>query len=414
MDKAVADVSLRLWTPQGATVKFVKQVEPTLADLTARRTELPPRSGDYPTGSWGSETRDYHVCVQVPAAATGEKMLAGRVSLVVPGAAAKRSRCSARAGSWRCGPTTPRCRRGSTARSRTTPARRSWRRHPGGPGGTQGRRRRDGDREAGPRGAAGDGDRPLRHREAAGEGGRRRGRADRHRAAEAQGGDGRRDDPGHPVVQDDAGAQEAADGQRRPDGDLPTGPHVGGRGVLRRLRPGDRRRPGSGVRRRPRGRRAGTAAGRRRRARRAARRWPAGSARRAATTPWRPCRPRPLAGRAGGRGRATGPGGPHAGGGDVDGDGNRGPGVLRLGDGGRRPGRGRHQRSRRTARTGTSRCRASRSASAGRAAAGASTRTSTCSARRRTPACPTCTRCCWHRTTAAGPLWTWTRRTAQS
>ncbi len=85
MDKAVADVSLRLWTPQGATIKFVKQVEPTLTDLTGRRTEVAPRSGDYPTGSWGSETRDYHVCVQVPAAATGEKMLAGRVSLVMPG-----------------------------------------------------------------------------------------------------------------------------------------------------------------------------------------------------------------------------------------------------------------------------------------------------------------------------------------
>jgi hypothetical protein len=86
MDKAVADVALRLWTPQGATVKFVKQVEPTLVDLTARRTDTTPREGDYPTGSWGSETRDYHVCVQVPAAATGEKMMAGRVSLVVPGA----------------------------------------------------------------------------------------------------------------------------------------------------------------------------------------------------------------------------------------------------------------------------------------------------------------------------------------
>ncbi|HEX6360185.1 VWA domain-containing protein [Actinophytocola sp.] len=82
MNKAVADVALRLWTPMGATVKFVKQVEPTLVDVTARRTEVPPRSGDYPTGSWGSETRDYHVCVQVPSAATGEKMLAGRVSLV--------------------------------------------------------------------------------------------------------------------------------------------------------------------------------------------------------------------------------------------------------------------------------------------------------------------------------------------
>lgn len=85
MGKAVGDVSLRLWTPQGASVKYVKQVEPTLADLTARRVESAPRSGDYPTGSWGTESRDYHVCIEVSAAGVGEKMLAGRVSMVVPG-----------------------------------------------------------------------------------------------------------------------------------------------------------------------------------------------------------------------------------------------------------------------------------------------------------------------------------------
>jgi len=84
MGKAVGDVALRLWTPQGATVKFVKQVEPTLTDLTARRVESAPRSGDYPTGSWGTESRDYHVCIQVSPAGVGEKMLAGRVSMVVP------------------------------------------------------------------------------------------------------------------------------------------------------------------------------------------------------------------------------------------------------------------------------------------------------------------------------------------
>jgi VWA domain-containing protein len=85
MGKAVGDVALRLWTPQSASVKFVKQVEPTLADLTGRRVESVPRSGDYPTGSWGSESRDYHVCVEVAPAGVGEKMLAGRVSMVVPG-----------------------------------------------------------------------------------------------------------------------------------------------------------------------------------------------------------------------------------------------------------------------------------------------------------------------------------------
>ncbi|MDK1474443.1 VWA domain-containing protein [Streptomyces sp. 549] len=84
LGKAVADVALRLWTPQGARVRFVKQVAPAVEDLTGRRTEAGPRSGDYPTGSWGDESRDYHVCVEVPAAGVGQEMLAARVSLVLP------------------------------------------------------------------------------------------------------------------------------------------------------------------------------------------------------------------------------------------------------------------------------------------------------------------------------------------
>ncbi|MFJ7073365.1 VWA domain-containing protein [Streptomyces sp. NPDC098781] len=84
MGKEVADVALRLWTPVGTTIKFVKQVAPTVEELTDRRTEAGPRAGDYPTGSWGDESRDYHVCVEVPAAEIGREMLAARVSLVVP------------------------------------------------------------------------------------------------------------------------------------------------------------------------------------------------------------------------------------------------------------------------------------------------------------------------------------------
>ncbi|MGW5527487.1 vWA domain-containing protein [Streptomyces xanthochromogenes] len=84
MGKEVADVSLRLWTPVGVEIKFVKQVAPTVAELTDRRTEAGPRAGDYPTGSWGDESRDYHVCVQVPQANVGQEMLAARVSLIVP------------------------------------------------------------------------------------------------------------------------------------------------------------------------------------------------------------------------------------------------------------------------------------------------------------------------------------------
>lgn len=84
MGKEVADVALRLWAPVGVEIKFVKQVAPTVVDLTGRRTEAGPRAGDYPTGSWGDESRDYHLCVQVPEAGIGQEMLASRVSLILP------------------------------------------------------------------------------------------------------------------------------------------------------------------------------------------------------------------------------------------------------------------------------------------------------------------------------------------
>lgn len=87
MGKEVADVNLRLWTPVGVEIKFVKQVAPTVEELTSRRTTAGPRAGDYPTGSWGDESRDYHVCVMVPEAGVGQEMLAARVSLILPDAA---------------------------------------------------------------------------------------------------------------------------------------------------------------------------------------------------------------------------------------------------------------------------------------------------------------------------------------
>jgi hypothetical protein len=63
---SVADVALRVWTPQCAVVRFVKQVAPTVDDLTGRRTPSGPQSGDYPIGAWGpGESRDYHAGVEV-------------------------------------------------------------------------------------------------------------------------------------------------------------------------------------------------------------------------------------------------------------------------------------------------------------------------------------------------------------
>ncbi|MFF5444609.1 VWA domain-containing protein [Streptomyces sp. NPDC012888] len=86
MGKEVADVVLRVWTPVGAEILFVKQVAPAVLDLTGRRTAAGPRAGDYPTGSWGDESREYHLCVRVPAAAVGQEMLAARISLALPAA----------------------------------------------------------------------------------------------------------------------------------------------------------------------------------------------------------------------------------------------------------------------------------------------------------------------------------------
>ena len=82
MGKATGDVSLRLWTPQGATVAFVRQVAPTIEDLTDRAVPVNALTADYPTATWGSEARDYHVCIDVPPRDPGEEMLAGRVTLL--------------------------------------------------------------------------------------------------------------------------------------------------------------------------------------------------------------------------------------------------------------------------------------------------------------------------------------------
>jgi von Willebrand factor type A C-terminal domain/von Willebrand factor type A domain len=85
MGKATQPISLRLWTPQGATVAFVKQVAPTIEDLSGRGSPVNPMTTDYPTGTWGEESRDYHVCVNVQPRELGDEMLAGRVSLVEGG-----------------------------------------------------------------------------------------------------------------------------------------------------------------------------------------------------------------------------------------------------------------------------------------------------------------------------------------
>ena len=83
MSKQLPDVLLRVWTPQQAELKFIKQVAPAIDDLTSRRLDAAVQSGDYPTGAWApGESRDYHVAVSVTPANLGQEMLAARVSLI--------------------------------------------------------------------------------------------------------------------------------------------------------------------------------------------------------------------------------------------------------------------------------------------------------------------------------------------
>ncbi len=88
LGRQVADVTLRVWNPQGAQLTVFKQMEPLLIDLTSTRTDTGPQTGEYATGSWGDESRDYYLSVRVPPGEVDDEMLAARVTLLVGGEAA--------------------------------------------------------------------------------------------------------------------------------------------------------------------------------------------------------------------------------------------------------------------------------------------------------------------------------------
>ena len=89
LGRVVAAGRLRLWAPLGAAVMFCRQVAPEILDLAA----IPPAGGaepqhsEYPTGAWGGgDARDYHFAIRVKPGQLGQKMLAGRVQLILGGA----------------------------------------------------------------------------------------------------------------------------------------------------------------------------------------------------------------------------------------------------------------------------------------------------------------------------------------
>ena len=83
MARGVAQADLRVWIPQGAQVLFIRQVSPTVEDLTTRGVPINQLTQAYPTGSWGDEERDYHIQIRLPAKSVGQEQLAARVQLAV-------------------------------------------------------------------------------------------------------------------------------------------------------------------------------------------------------------------------------------------------------------------------------------------------------------------------------------------
>jgi hypothetical protein len=80
--KALRDVRLRLWTPQGAELSQVRQMNPTIEELGARARTISPLVHDFPTGSWApGESRDYFVSIRVVPGTIGDELLACRPSV---------------------------------------------------------------------------------------------------------------------------------------------------------------------------------------------------------------------------------------------------------------------------------------------------------------------------------------------
>ncbi len=79
------EATLQVWVPERARVRFIRQVSPTIEDLTPRSRAFDARTIEIPTGAWTTEAREYHVSIDVPPGPLDAEMLACRVSLLVGG-----------------------------------------------------------------------------------------------------------------------------------------------------------------------------------------------------------------------------------------------------------------------------------------------------------------------------------------
>jgi hypothetical protein len=85
--KQVAAVALRIWTPKGAEILDLTQLQEEEAPLplTGTRVVVDDLTSEYQTGSWEDESRDFYLGVRVPVGQVDEERLGARVSLIVNG-----------------------------------------------------------------------------------------------------------------------------------------------------------------------------------------------------------------------------------------------------------------------------------------------------------------------------------------
>nr|BFF04345.1 VWA domain-containing protein [Streptoalloteichus tenebrarius] len=65
MGRTVADVRLRIRTLPGVEVRLLKQAYPTELHLTEHAITVDDRTAEFSTGSWGRESREYHLSLTV-------------------------------------------------------------------------------------------------------------------------------------------------------------------------------------------------------------------------------------------------------------------------------------------------------------------------------------------------------------
>lgn len=82
---AGVDVSLRLWTPSGATVTMLAERTPARHDLRDRAVRFDARTVAYAAGRWEDGMREYELAIELPSGRVGDEILAARVAVSMHG-----------------------------------------------------------------------------------------------------------------------------------------------------------------------------------------------------------------------------------------------------------------------------------------------------------------------------------------